>query len=39
MPKMLLFSSIFIIKMATYKFTNFDKFLKMYADMSCHNTI
>ena len=39
MPKMLLFSSIFNIKMATHKFTSFDKFLKMYADMSCHNTI
>ena len=28
MPKMLLFSSIFNIKMATQKFTNFGKFLK-----------
>ena len=28
MPKMLLFTSIFNIKMATQKFTNFDAFLK-----------
>ena len=35
MLKMLLFSSIFSIKMATQKFTNFDKFyFKMHADMT-----
>ena len=35
MPKMLLFSSIFNVKMATQKFTNFDKFFfLMYADMT-----
>ncbi len=35
MPKMLLFSSIFNIKMATQKFTNFGKsFFKVHADMT-----
>ena len=33
MPKMLLFSCIFNIKIATQKFTNFDFFL-MHADMT-----
>ena len=33
MPKILLFSSIFSIKMVTQKFTNFDFFL-MHADMT-----
>ena len=29
-----MFSSIFNIKMAAQKFTDFDKFFKMYADMT-----
>ena len=31
---MLLFSSILNIKMASHKFTNFDKFFKIHADMA-----
>ena len=33
-PKCGVFSSIFNIKMATQKFTNFDKFFLMHADMT-----
>ena len=37
MLKMLLFSSIFTIKMVTQKFTNFDKFFKkMHVNMTAH---
>ena len=40
MPKMLLLSSIFSIKMATQKFTNFDVyFLNTHWYDSCHDTI
>ena len=34
MPKCCLFPSIFSIKMAAQKFTNFDGFLKIHADMT-----
>ena len=34
MPKCCLFSFDFNIKMATQKFTNFDKFFKMHVDMT-----
>ena len=36
MLKMLLFSSIFTIKMVIQKFTNSDIFLKMHANMTAH---
>ena len=39
MSKCCLFSCTFNIKMATQKFTNFDKFLLMHADMTAVTTI
>ena len=33
-PKMFISSSLFSTKMATQKFTNFDKFFKMHVDMT-----